>query len=163
MVRSKRSSVFPLRISNPIAFADRDPSIFASGNTRPLVCLLKPRNNARRFRPVTSMCFVIVRERAIKRVLPGCKFYRNIMTSMGRVRVIKTAVAFVPFFVPRAGPIWDEIMSTWLFADPKDCRHDICFPRIQPNTRRDGRFFDDGLVFSSYRFALCRKGRISCD
>ena len=112
MVRSKWPCVFSLRISNSIAFTDCDPSVFASGNSGTLVRLLKPWNNARRFRPVASMCFVIVRERAVKRVLSWCKSYRDIITSMGRVRVIKTAVAFGPLFVPGACVIWDQIMST---------------------------------------------------
>ena len=65
-----------------------------------------------------------------KRFLPWCKFYRDIITSIGRVRVIKTAVAFGPLFVPRTGAIWDEIMSARLFADPKDCCYNACFPRV---------------------------------
>jgi hypothetical protein len=81
---------------------------------------------------------------------------------MGRVRVIKTAVAFGPLFVPRTGAIWDEILSARLFADPKDCCYDPCFPRIRPLTPRCARFSDDGLVVFSDRFASSRKGRIKC-
>ena len=120
MVRSEWSCVFPLRISDPIAFADRDPSIFASGNSRTLVCLLKPRNNSSpRFRPVASMCFVILRECAVKRVLAWCKFYRDIITPSSRIWVVKTAVVFGPLFVPGTCVIRDEIISTWPFADQK--------------------------------------------
>ena len=60
MVRSEWSCVFPLGISDSIAFADCYPSIFASGNSRTLIRFLKPRNNTRRFSPVARMCFVIV-------------------------------------------------------------------------------------------------------
>src|SRR5436305_12391437 len=82
---------------------------------------------------------------------------------MSRVRVVKTAVAFGPLFVPRTGMIWDEIISAWLFPDPKDCGHDIWFPAIRSRTCRGGRFSDDGLVFFGDRFALSSKGQIKFD
>ena len=138
MVRLEWPCVFPLRISNSIAFADRDPSIFTSGNSRTLICLLEPRNNARRFRPVACTSFVVVGECAVKRVLPRCKFYRDIITPMGRIWVIKTAVVFCPSFVPGTCAIRDKIISTGLFADPKDCCYNTCFPRIPPRGPRGG-------------------------
>ena len=148
MVRSEGSCVFPLRISNSIAFADRDPSILASGNSRTLVRLLKPRNNTRRFRPMTSMCFVVVRECAVKWVLLRCKFYRDVITSMGGIWIVKTTVVFGPLFVPGTCAIRDEIISTWLFADPKDGCYDICFPRKRPAGREADDFLMRGLSFS---------------
>jgi hypothetical protein len=62
-------------------------------------------------------------------------------------------------FVPGACAIRDEIISTWLFADPKNCRYDICFPRIRPRGRR---FSEAGLVLSTDRFDLS-EGRIKRD
>ena len=62
------------RLSDSIAFADRHPAIFASGNSRAAVCVLKPRNNTRRFRPMVGMCFVVVRKCAVKWVLCGINF-----------------------------------------------------------------------------------------
>ncbi len=163
MVRSEWSCVFPLRISDSIAFADRDPSIFASGNSRALVRLFEPRNNARRLRPVACMCFVVVGACAVKWVLPRCKFYRDIITPMGRIWVIKTAVVFCPSFVPGTCTIRDEIISTWPFADPKDCCYNTCFPRMPSRRPTGGRFSDQGLVFFSDRFDLSSKRRIICD
>src|SRR5262245_24162750 len=132
VVRAEWSCIFPLRISDPVALADCDPSIFASGNSWTLVRLLKPWNNTRRFRPVASMCFVIVGQCAVKWILLRRKFYRDIITSTGRIRIIETAVAFSPLFIPCTCAIWDEIISTRLFTDPKDCRYDVCFPRERP-------------------------------
>jgi hypothetical protein len=163
MVRSEWSRVFPLRISDSIAFADGDPSIFTSGKSRALVGLFKPRNNARRFWPVARMCFVVVGECAIKWILPRCKFYRNIITPMGRIRVIETTVAFCPLLVPSTCAIRDQIMATWLFADPKDCCYDACFSRIPPRRSRGGRFSGEGFVFFSDRFDLSSSSRINCD
>src|SRR6476660_9289940 len=128
MVRSKWPCVFPLGISDSIAFADRDPSVLASRNSQTLVRFSKPRNNTRRFRPVASMCFVVVGECAVKWVLLRNEFYRDVITPMGRIWIVKTTVVFGPLFVPGTCAIRDEIISTCLFADPKDCCYDICFP-----------------------------------
>ena len=163
MVRSEWSCVFPLRISNSIAFADRDPSIFASGNGRALVCLFEPRNNARRFRPVACMCFVVIGQCAVKWVLPRCKLHRDIITPMGRVWVIKTTIVFCPSFVLKSSFILYQIISARSFADPKDCCYDTCFPRIPLRRPTGRRFFDEGLAFFSDRFDLSSKGRIICD
>src|SRR4029077_2440951 len=152
MISAERSGVFPLRIGNSITFADCDPSIFARGKSRALVRLSEPRNNARRFRPVACMCFVVVGECAVKWVLTRCKFHRDIITPMGRIWVIKTAVVSCPAFVPGTCAIRDEIISTWLFADPKDCCNDACFPWIPPHRPRGGQFSDEGLAFFSERF-----------
>ncbi len=59
--------------------------------------------------------------------------------------------------------IRDEIISTWLFADPKDCCNDTCFPWIPLRRSGGGRFSDEGLAFSSDRFGLSSKGWIICD
>jgi hypothetical protein len=82
---------------------------------------------------------------------------------MGRIWVIKTAVVFCPSLVPGACVIRDKIISTWSFADPKDCCYNACFPRIPPRGPRGGRFSDQGFVFFSDRFDLTSKGRIIRD
>jgi hypothetical protein len=109
------------------------------------------------------MCFVVVRKRAVKWVLLRRKFYSNVPTPMGRIRVVKTAVAFCPLFVPRTCAIRDEIVPARLFPDPEECRYNICFPRVLPRRPRGGRLFDERLIFSSDRFALSSKGRIKRD
>ena len=162
MVCPKGSCVFPLRIRDSITFSDRDPAIFASGRSWALVRLLKPRDNTRCFRAVASMCFVIVRERAIKWVLSRCKSYRDIIAPIARIRVVETAVVFCPLFVPRTCAIWDKIVSAWLFADPKDCGYDLSFPRILARRPRGGSFSDEGFVFVSDGFDLSSKGWIKC-
>src|SRR5262249_23872112 len=115
------------------------------------------------FRPVAGMCFVVVGECTVKWIQSRCKFYRNIVTPMGGIRIIKTAVVFCPLFVPGTCAIRHEVISSWLFADPEDCCHDTCFPRIPWRRPRGGRFSDEGFVFFSDRFTLSRKGRINCD
>ena len=163
MVCSERSCVFPLRIRDSIAFSDRNPSIFARGHSWALIRFFEPRNNARRFRSVAGMRLIIVRKCAVKWVLPRCKFYRDVVASMGRIRVIETAVAFCPLFVLRARAIRNEIISTWQFADPKDRCYDIFFPRIRPRTRRDGRVSDNGLILFNKPFGLSSESRIKPD
>jgi hypothetical protein len=107
--------------------------------------------------------FVVVRKCAVKWVLPRRKFYRNAFTPVGRIRIIKTAVAFCPLFVPRTCAIRDEIVSARLFSDPEECRYNICFPRVPLRRPRGGRFFDERLILSSDRFVLGSKGRIKRD
>ena len=81
---------------------------------------------------------------------------------MGRIWVIKTAVIFCPSFVPGTCAIRGEIISTWPFAYPKDCRNDTFFPWIPPRRLRGGRF-SEGLGFFNDRFGWSSKGRIMCD
>jgi hypothetical protein len=54
-------------------------------------------------------------------------------------------------------------MSSWLFADPEDRCHNICFPRIPLRGPGGGRFSGQGLVFFSGRFDLSSKGRLMRD
>ena len=129
MIGSEGSCVFPLRISDSIAFTDRDPSVLASRNSRTLVRLLKPRNNARRLRPVASTCFIVVGKCAVKWVLLWYEFYRDIITPMDGIWIVKTTVVFGPLFVPGTCAIRGEIIPTWQFPDPKNGCYDICFPR----------------------------------
>jgi len=147
MVGSERSRIFPLCISDSIAFADCNPSIFASGNSRSLVGDLKPRNNTRRFRPVAGMCLVIVRQRAVKRVLPRLKLCRRIITPFGRIGVVKATIIFSPLLIPGTRAIRDEIISARLFADPKNCGHDVRFPRERSRSSSGRRFPDTILTF----------------
>jgi hypothetical protein len=108
------------------------------------------------------MCFVIVGECTVKWILLRRKFYRDIITSTGRVRIIETAVVSGPLFIPRTCVIRDEIMSAWLFADPKDGGYNICFPWIRPRTPRVRRFAFGGFIFVGDRLDLS-EGRIKSD
>ena len=130
VVGTERSGVFPLRVNRSIAFADRDPSIFARRNGWALIRFLEPRNNARGFRAVPCSCLVAVGERAVERILPGREFYGNIIAPMCGIGIVKAAVAFGPIFVPGTRAIRDWIISARLFTDPKDSCHDISFPWI---------------------------------
>ena len=163
MVCPKRSRIFPLCICDSIAFADGNPPIFASGDTRALIRFFKPRNNARCFGLVAFARLIVVRERAIKRILSRGKFYRDIVAAMSRIGVIKTAVALGPLLVPRTRPIWHQIMSGGLFANPKDGRYDTCFPRVARGRSRDGRFSNAAFFFFCELFDLSRGKRIKCN
>jgi hypothetical protein len=130
VIGTERSCVLPLRVSRAIAFADGDLSVFARRGGRALIRFFKPRYNAWRFEPMTCACLIVVRKRTIKWVLSRREFYRDVVASVGRIRVVKTAVIFRPLFVPRACAIWDGIISARLFADPKDSCYDTFFPGI---------------------------------
>src|SRR5712692_5738493 len=59
MIGAKWSGVFPLRVGDFVSFANRDPSVFANRNTRALIRVLEPRNDAGRFRSVAVCRFVV--------------------------------------------------------------------------------------------------------
>ena len=48
---------------------------------------------------------------------------------MGGIRIVKAAIVFGPFFVPRACAIRDRIVTGWFLADPEHRRYDLPFPR----------------------------------
>ena len=100
VVGSERSGVFPLRIRGSIASADCDPSVFASRYGRSLLRFSKPRNNPRRFGPMTFTCFVVVGKRAVKWVEPWRETYRNVIAAMSRIRFVDSTVIFCPLLVP---------------------------------------------------------------
>jgi len=158
MISSERSRILPLRISSLITFADRDPSTLASGYSRSLVRFVEPRHNARRFRPVAGVRFVVVGQGAVKRVLPRSKPYRQIISSMRGVRIVKPPVIFRPFFVPRTLAIRREIVSTRLFADPKNCCHDACLPRVALG--KPGYRWFSGARFLFQRFGLSSEASV---
>jgi len=74
MIRPERSAVFPLRITNSIAFMDCDPAVLTNrlpGLTpSPGVFLLEPWNNQRRFGFGLAVCDVVVRQCEIEWILP---------------------------------------------------------------------------------------------
>ena len=73
VVGAEGSAIFPLGVANTIAFADRQPVVFAHRAARFGIGSPKPRNHQRRFRLELPVRDVVVREGAIKRILPGRK------------------------------------------------------------------------------------------
>src|SRR5205814_6315585 len=85
MVGPERPAIFPLRVASLVAFADRDPSVFANGTARLRVNLFEPRNHQRGLRLELAMGHVVVRERAVKRVLPRNERDRDVVPSRARI------------------------------------------------------------------------------
>src|SRR4029453_8782572 len=81
VIGAERSGVFPLRINGSIAFADCDPSIFASRNSGSLIRFFEPGDNAFRFRAMACGRLVVVRKCAIEWILSWWDFCRDIMVS----------------------------------------------------------------------------------
>src|SRR2546430_15909217 len=101
MIGTKRPSIFPLRVSDAIAFANRHPTPLARANRRTLISVLEPWNNLGCFWPMTARNLVVVRQRTIKRILPRGEIRRNIASAVSTIRIIEPAVAVGPIFVPR--------------------------------------------------------------
>src|SRR5205809_1480157 len=100
MVGAERSGIFPLCVRDSIALADCNPTIFAGGHAWPLIDVLTPGNNARRFGPMPFSCFVIIRKRAVERVLPWGETYGNVVAAMGSIRLVDAAIILCPVLVP---------------------------------------------------------------
>src|SRR5262249_17442736 len=100
VIGAERSCVFPLRVCDAVAFTDGDPVVFTGGNRRALICFAEPGNNSRRFGPMTLPPFVVVRERAIKRIEFWREVYGDIIAATSRIRLVHAAVVFGPLIVP---------------------------------------------------------------
>jgi hypothetical protein len=68
-----------LRVADPVAATDCYPAVFA--NRMPLLheCLSKPWDNNRRFGLKLSVRDIVIREGAVKRVLPRDEVYRDVV------------------------------------------------------------------------------------
>ena len=130
MIGAKRPGIFPLRIGNAIAFVDRDPAAFTRANGRTLIGVLEPWNNLRRFRAMAGRGLVVVGQRAIKRILFRGEIRRNVTSAVTAIRIVESAVAVRPIFVPRTRAIGDGIVRAGLLAYPENGRHNFVFPRI---------------------------------
>ena len=141
MIGPERAGIFPLRVDSFVAFADRNPSAFAGRNRRTLIRFFEPWHHARRFRPMTVVGLVVVRKRAIKRILAWREIRGNKITPLRAVGVIEPAVASCPVRVPGAGAIWGWIVGRRSFANPENRGHDLRFPR-----EVFSRFGDEGRI-----------------
>src|SRR5262249_12735111 len=110
--------------------ANRYPTVFAGRHSWSLIRVFKPGNNARCFRSMALLCFVIVRKGAVEWIEPWRETYGNVIAATGRIGVVHTAIILRPLLVPRAYPIRNRIVATRLLADPKHGGHDLPFPWI---------------------------------
>ncbi len=130
MVRAKRTAVFPLRITGPISFTNGNPAI--SGipiRQGPLYSLFKPRNHQRGFRLELTMSDVVVRQRTVKWVQLRNKCHRNVISPRARLGIIISAIIRRPIKVPGTFVVWNWIIASGLFSNPKHRGHDIGLPR----------------------------------
>src|SRR5260370_33090376 len=96
MISVKGSAIFPLGVANAIAFADRQPVVFANRAARFGIGSSKPRNHQRRFRLELLVRDVVVREGAIERILPRGELSRNIVLTRLLVRIVYCAIVLHP-------------------------------------------------------------------
>src|SRR5215467_3599664 len=128
MISPKTPRIFPLCVNASISLADGDPATFASRNSRPLIRLVKPWNNAGGFQTMALFRFIVVGKRAVKWIQSRRELDGNVIASMGGVRIVDPAIVFGPFFVPTAYPIGHRVIPSRFLADPKDGRYDLAFP-----------------------------------
>src|SRR5437868_14529372 len=96
MISAKRSAIFPLSITDPVPFADCNPPIFTDGFARLGISLFKPGDDQRCLWFELAMSHIVVREGAVKGILPRHEGDRNIVAAGGRIGIIKTAIIGCP-------------------------------------------------------------------
>src|ERR1051326_2556749 len=92
MVGAKWSAIFPLRVGGFVSLSDRDPAVFADGAAWFRISLLEPRNYERGLGLKLTMGHVVIRQRAIKRVLFRNERDRDVVPSRARIGRIESAV-----------------------------------------------------------------------
>src|SRR5690242_8803175 len=96
MIRAKRAAILPLRITEAIPFANRNPTMATDRLPRAGVGLLEPRDHQRRFRLKLAVSDVVIGQREVERILPRHESDRNVIASGTRVRVVGAAVIRCP-------------------------------------------------------------------
>src|SRR5437763_1345156 len=102
MVGAKRPAIFPLRIGGLVAFANRNPTVFANGTAGLGVSLLEPRDDQGRLGFKLPVGHVIVREGAIKGVLPRNERNRDVILPRTGIGRVEATVVRGPVRVPGA-------------------------------------------------------------
>ena len=140
MVRAKRATVFPLCVASAIASTNGEPSVPAHRFARAGVGLLEPRNYQRCFRLELTVGDVVVRQRTVKWVQLRNKCHRNVISPRAGLGIIISAIIRRPIKVPSTFVIWDGIITSCLFSNPKYRGDNIGLPRVTLHCRtRAGR------------------------
>src|ERR1041385_7028561 len=106
MVSTKRTAVFPLRITRSIPFPDGDPPMPTNRLALPHISLFKPWNHQRCFGFELPMSDIVVRQSEKKCFLSGHKTHGYEIASFGPLRIIEAAVIRLPIQIPRTAEIW---------------------------------------------------------
>src|SRR6266487_1287954 len=102
--------------------------MLANGLPRAGVIPLKPWNNQRRFWFELAVRDVVVRQRAVERILLRYESHWNIIAPRRRIGIIEAAVTACPIRVPGTLEIRHRIVSSSLFPHPKYRGYDVRFP-----------------------------------
>src|SRR6516164_46697 len=111
------------------------------------------------------MRHIVVRQRKVKGVLLRNKSYWDVISACARIGVIVSAVIRRPIKIPSASVVWDGIVASSLFSNPKDGRHDIRFPRVtldrwvRTGRDEDLRFYLKQCLLSQFHRVL---GEVCC-
>src|SRR5204863_1437588 len=125
----------------------------------------KPRNHQRGFRFELTMRYIVVRQRTVKGILLGNKGYWNVVAPCTGVRGIGSAIILRPIKVPGTFVVWNRIVASGLFSNPKHRGHDIALPRItldrRTRARRDKnlRLYFEQSLLAQFHCVLCKVGR----
>src|SRR5262249_16325378 len=125
MVRPKRTAILPLRVTHAIAFANGYPAMTADRLARPGIGLLKPRDHYGGLRLEWAVRDIVIRQRAVERILLRNECDGYVIPARPGVRVVRPAIATRPFQVPRASVIRHRVVSAGFFPHPENGRDNI--------------------------------------
>ena len=77
---------------------------------------------------MTFARFVVIRQCAVKRILPGREIHWYVIMAPRRLRIVIAAVVFRPGCVPAAGMVRHGIIRGRIFANPEYGGNDFRFP-----------------------------------
>ena len=80
VIGAERTAIFPLRVTGAVTFANRDPAMPANRLSLAHVITFKPWNDERRLRFELSVRHVVVRQRAVKRILLRNEIHWDVIT-----------------------------------------------------------------------------------
>src|SRR5207302_9741207 len=130
MIRAEGTAVRPLREGHAISLADGHPTVAADRLAVFDIGLFKPRDDLRRLRLRRAVSDVVVRQRAVKRILSGNETNGNVVPASARLGIIEATVVSLPIGVPGTRPVGDGIIRSRLLAHPENGGYDAHFPRI---------------------------------
>src|SRR4030095_9290379 len=127
MISAKRATIFPLSVADSIPLANGDPAIFAQRATRLRMDPLEPGDDIGRLRLELSLLNIVVWQRTVERILTRHEGDWDVIMPGCRLRVVHSAKALQPIFIPNALVLWRRFSRRLLFTDPKNWCDDVRF------------------------------------
>src|SRR5260370_3127474 len=122
VIRTERSAIFPLGVTNFVSVLDRNPSVLENSLSIASKRLLEPGNHLACFVFGMTALDIVVRESKVKRILARNEVDRNKISALTRVRMVVASLPVVPVFLPGAANIGHSTIAPTSLAHPEPRR-----------------------------------------